>query len=235
MVMTGLARKSERGSGKDGDTFTVTHFIYSNFRRQKLRYGLTTFGVTVCIIFFIVVASLSLGLAEKLEGDDDKEPSPDDEKTSLDKPRDEVRDISQDVEGSVVGWLYLTAVLIFASAIAIVSNTLFMSISERRKEIGVLKALGISNAQVYRIFFLESLMISLVALLIGIFAGAHLANNIFNSIYEKGGSGIFFAPTTTPPVIIFVTFLLSMGVAGIAALYPARMAAKMTPVEALRD
>ena len=52
---------------KDPPPLSLYNYVLSNIQRHKLRYGLTIFGLIICIVFFIIVASLSIGLYEPTE------------------------------------------------------------------------------------------------------------------------------------------------------------------------
>ena len=203
----------------------------TNFRKHKLRYGLTIFGLVTCIIFFIIVASLSIGLYEPLEPEtptDEITPEPTEH---FEDP--EVLSLDQDVKRTIVNWLYATAVLIFATAVAGVANTMLMSMVERKREIGILKSVGITQKEIIQLFFMESFIICMIAFIIGTLIGLHLANNIFNYI-GPGGDSLFFGTMRTPPVVVFAAFVIVFVVGILAGILPAYRAAKLSPVDALK-
>jgi cell division protein FtsX len=208
------------------------NYIFANFRRHKLRYSLTIFGLVVCIIFFIIIASLSIGLYEPTEPE-----TPTDEVTPGDTVQEpvpeEVLDLDQDVKQTIVNWLYLTAVLIFATAVAGIANTVLMSMLERKREIGILKSVGLTRRQITELFFAETFMICFIAFAIGSVAGLHLANNIFNYLGEDS-QHLFFGTLRTPPVVLLAAFIIVFVVGLLAGVLPARRAAKLSPIEALK-
>ncbi len=210
--------------------FNVFEYIYRNFRHHKLRYGLTITGLSICVAFFIIVASLSMGLYEKIEY------KPSGENTT---PREtdelEALELDNDLKTTLVNWLYSVSVILFATAVAGVSNTMVMAMQERRREIGILKAVGITKRQIMKLFLIESLWLSCIAWVIGWVIGAHLANNIFGILHDQDPNGIFFAPMLTTPVIIFTAFLLVVIVGALSAVYPAKKAAELEPIVAMKD
>jgi hypothetical protein len=206
----------------------VFNYILANFRRHKLRYGLTIFGLTVCTIFFILIASLSIGLYEPTEPE-----TPTEEITPVDQPIDPaVLELDQNVKQTIVNWLYLTSVLIFITATAGVANTMLISMLERKREIGILKSVGLNRKEILQIFFAESFSMCSIAMVVGVLLGIHLSNNVFN--YIEYGQYIFFGTMRTPPVVIGAAFIIVFVVGVLAALVPAFRAAKLTPIEALR-
>lgn len=111
-----------------------------------------------------------------------------------------------------------------------VINIMLVSVTERTREIGLRKALGATSTSVLWQFFLEGLLITVVSGAIGVGGAAGLMH-LLNSFPAPDGFD--------PPRIVPISAALAMGslaLAGIVAgLYPARKAAMMTPVEALRQ
>jgi len=111
-----------------------------------------------------------------------------------------------------------------------VINIMLVAVSERTREIGLRKALGASNRSILLQFFLEGILLTLLSGLIGMgFAGALMA-----LLGTQPGPGNF-----DPPKLVPASALLAIGcltLAGVVAgLYPARKAAMLPPVEALRQ
>lgn len=115
-------------------------------------------------------------------------------------------------------------------------NTLVMSILERRREIGIMKALGASDADVKRLFFAEASAMGLVGGTLGVALGWGLGRAI------NFGANIYLQRRDLPPETIWsVPWWLVAGAIGFAVLvslvsglYPAARAAKLDPVQALR-
>jgi len=212
------------------NTISVYNYVISNFKRNKLRYGLTIFGLIVCVVFFIIIASLSIGLYEPTEPE-----TPTGEITPEDPIIDEsVIELDQDVKKTIVNWLYATSVLIFATATAGVANTMLISQLERKREIGILKSIGFTRKEIMQIFLTESFIICMIAFLIGVIVGVHLSNNIFNNIGPESGGTLFFGTMRTTPVVIFAAFIIVFVVGLLAGVLPAYRAAKLTPIDALK-
>ena len=107
----------------------------------------------------------------------------------------------------------------------------YISVLERTKEIGILRSIGASKKDVSRVFNAETLIIGLVAGLIGIVVTL-LLNIPINMIIKSivGISNISKLPTAGAIILV----VISIGLTMIAGLIPARFAAKRDPVEALR-
>ena len=108
----------------------------------------------------------------------------------------------------------------------------YISVLERTKEIGILRAIGASKKDISRVFNAETLIVGLTAGLIGI--GVTLLLNIpINAIIKSisGVPGIASLPVVGGIVLVIISVLLTV----IAGLIPSRVASKKDPVEALRS
>jgi putative ABC transport system permease protein len=125
-----------------------------------------------------------------------------------------------------------------------VSNIMLIVVKERTKEIGIRKAIGASPASVVGLVLLESILITTIAGYIGLVLGTGLMEglNFFveqqyaASAATNGGSGetIFRNPTVDLNIAVTATMLLVFAGA-IAGYIPAKRAARIKPIEALRD
>jgi len=121
-------------------------------------------------------------------------------------------------------------IAILVGAIGIM-NTMFTSVRERTREIGIMKAIGAKNSAVLTIFLVEAGIIGLGGGIGGIILGVTLAEAI--ELYGQANPSFYFSASITPGLIIFsITFSFLIG--SFAGLFPARRAAKLKPVEALR-
>lgn len=117
-----------------------------------------------------------------------------------------------------------------------ITNTMIMSIMERYREIGIMKALGASDDDVRKIFFVESAVIGFVGGVVGIVLGwlttrgINAVANIF--VEQQSGTSLdfFYFPLWLVGASVFFSVVISL----LAGLYPANRAAKIEPVEALR-
>ncbi len=128
----------------------------------------------------------------------------------------------------VLGGIASIALIVAGVGIA---NTMFASIMERTKDIGVMKAIGATNYNVMEIFLVESALLGFFGGLIGCTIGFILSQ----IITLVAGS---FLPVPFETVVTIETIIMSLGfsiiVGIVSGLWPARKAAKMQPVEALR-
>jgi putative ABC transport system permease protein len=139
----------------------------------------------------------------------------------------------RDVNKQINQLLYLVYGLLGMSvviAVIGVVNTMALSVFERSRELGMLRAIGLDRPGVRRMIKLESLMISLLGALLGLVLGTFLAwgaGKVAQAAFDRysmqvpwGSYGIFFA------------LALAMGV--LAALWPARQAARLNPLQAIK-
>ena len=136
--------------------------------------------------------------------------------------------------------LMMNASSVFALFIGmfIIYNSFATAVSERRKEIGVLRALGASRAQVRLLFLLESAVAGLLGSLAGIIAGTFIARGIAASIggliHDVYGVARQAVHPTATPGLLAVSLAIGIGASMIAAWIPARAAAAVDPVRALQ-
>jgi putative ABC transport system permease protein len=115
-------------------------------------------------------------------------------------------------------------------------NTLTISLLERTKEIGIMKALGAKDKSIYTIFLTESTIIAFFGGLVGIFSAFVLGYglNIFVTILAQRAGGEAVAIFQPPTLFILLIFTFSLLVGLGTGLYPARRAARLNPLDALR-
>jgi putative ABC transport system permease protein len=115
-------------------------------------------------------------------------------------------------------------------------NTLVMAILERRREIGILKALGASDGDVKKLFFTEAGCMGFLGGLFGVLLGWAIGRgiNFGANVYLHRQNLPSIELTAVPVWMVFFAIAISIGVSLAAGLYPASRAAKLNPVEALR-
>ena len=135
------------------------------------------------------------------------------------------------------GMTCVAGVALLVSSLGI-ANTMLMSVLERRREIGIMKAVGAANWQLQTIFVIEGGLIGLVGGALGLllawsisFPGDGWVRSMVHRDMNIDLTGSIFA---FPGWIGMTVVLSTVGVTIVAALYPARRAAKVDPVSALR-
>jgi len=141
----------------------------------------------------------------------------------------------------------IAAISLLVAGIGIM-NIMIVSLIERTREIGILKALGMKSRTVLLIFLSESVIIGLIGAVIGVVLGWGLANMVA-IVFSGGGpfqgigenqtatrienAGMTITPVLSP-IVFMGSLVFGIGVSVIFALYPAWRASKLKPVEALR-
>ncbi len=138
------------------------------------------------------------------------------------------------IDGIVLVLNAFAVIALLAASFGIV-NTLFMSVQERTREIGLMKAMGMGNGRVFSLFSIEAAFIGFLGSAIGVavamVAGAGLSGILSRSLLSNlpGLTLIAFDPLS-----ILVIILVVMAIAFLAGTLPAARAARADPVESLR-
>ncbi len=131
----------------------------------------------------------------------------------------------------VIGFIIVIALISVVVSAINTANTMFTSILERTKEIGVLKAIGAQNKEILILFLLESSILGLLAGIIGVIVGAALSS-LGGVILENLGWG-FLQPSYNW-ILIVGCILFSTAVGTFSGLLPAYGASRQNPVDSLR-
>ncbi|WP_455392309.1 ABC transporter permease [[Eubacterium] cellulosolvens] len=137
------------------------------------------------------------------------------------------------IKNTIDSWLLIMSVIFVFIILAGVSNTMSMSVLERRREIGILKAIGVKRKGIILLILFEALFICGIALIIGLIFGS-LVSLYFSMNFDPYNISIFIAPAKITPMVIILASVLSLGFGVLSSLYPARKALKLDPVEVFR-
>ena len=115
-----------------------------------------------------------------------------------------------------------------------IANTFRIIVTQRTKELALLRALGASARQVNQMVLIEAVVIGAIASVVGIFAGFGLALLLKVGL-EAFGIALPTAPATLQPRTVVISLIVGMGVTLVSALLPARRASRVPPIAALRE
>ncbi|WP_344892866.1 ABC transporter permease [Actinomadura meridiana] len=125
--------------------------------------------------------------------------------------------------------LAFALISIFVGAF-IIFNTFSMLVAQRTRELALLRAVGAARAQVTRAVIGEAVAVGVVGSTLGLLAGAGLASLLQSQVGDAGDGGLTF--TATP---VIWSYVVGIVVTVVSAYFPARRAAKIPPVAAMRD
>lgn len=135
-----------------------------------------------------------------------------------------------------LGMGVILLLIVVVAAFNIVSN-LTMVVADKTKEIGILKAMGMTARSVRRVFLTQGLVIGFAGTFLGLVLGLVVSVALGKYKLIKLDPAIYFIdhlPVTTEWSDVALTVLASVLIAGLATLYPAQQAAKLYPIEAIR-
>ncbi len=135
-----------------------------------------------------------------------------------------------------LGMSFILLLIVIVAAFNIVS-TLTMVVTDKTREIGILRAMGMPARSIRRIFFAQGIVIGVVGTVTGLLLG--LAASVALDRYKLIAldPSVYFIdhlPVDTQPPDVALIVLASLGIAALATIYPAVQAARLYPVEAIR-
>jgi len=116
-------------------------------------------------------------------------------------------------------------------------GTLTMVVADKTREIGILRAMGLTSPSVGRIFLLQGAVIGVVGTTLGLVAGLVVAYVVDKSGWIRINPAVYFIdhlPVHVEALDVAVVVVASLAIAVLATVYPSRSAAGLTPVEAIR-
>lgn len=135
-----------------------------------------------------------------------------------------------------LGMGVILLLIVIVAAFNIVSN-LTMVVADKTREIGILRAMGMTARSIRRIFFLQGLVIGVAGTALGVVVGLIVSTMIGTRKLIPLDPAVYFIdhlPSATEPMDVVLTVLASIAVAALATWYPAQQAARLYPLEAIR-
>ena len=151
----------------------------------------------------------------------------------LQAERSETRtqEISGQLQGFKIALLFFAGTSLFVGAF-LVFNALSMTILERTRELGMLRALGSTRAMIARSVVVEAMLLGMIGSLLGVLFGYGMARGL---VYLFGKAFLFeITSLVLSPFALVSAIVVGIAVTVVAALYPAIRAGRVSPVEAMR-
>jgi len=142
------------------------------------------------------------------------------------------------VESFLVIFNVITTLLVGLASISLlvgaigIANTMYTAVLERTREIGIMKSIGAKNSDILTIFLIESSLIGLIGGIIGVILGAgisKIAESLIGNFLGEGFFQVFLPWWLMAGAIVFAVIIGTL-----SGILPARQAAGMNPVDALR-
>jgi len=141
------------------------------------------------------------------------------------------QEISGQLQGFKIALLFFAGTSLFVGAF-LVFNALSMTILERTRELGMLRALGSTRAMIARSVIVEAMLLGVLGSLLGVLFGYGMARGL---VYLFGRAFLFeITSLVLSPFALVSAIVVGIAVTVVAALYPAMKAGRVSPVEAMR-
>lgn len=141
-----------------------------------------------------------------------------------------------EVNKSLISLVGFIVALIIISTIAVIYNSFNISVIERISQFGILRCVGSTPQQIRKIVFKEALIISAFGIPLGLFSGTIAMKIVFYIIGHIGADKFFNdIHVVISPLVIIVSTILGLLTVYASAYIPARMASKISPLEAVRN
>ncbi|MBI4439725.1 ABC transporter permease [Candidatus Woesearchaeota archaeon] len=201
-------------------------------------YDAMTEALGIGKIQSLIVATVQKGYEPEKVAEDLKKAFRKDRNLKKGKEDFEIQTPKQVVEtfGNILG--VVEAVLAGIAGISIlvggvgIMNTMYTSVLERTREIGIMKSVGARNNHIFGLFLIESGMLGAAGGIIGVLLGVGLSKFVEIVVGSALGTGLLKASFSIPIIIASVAFSFLVG--SLSGFFPAYQASKLKPVEALR-
>ena len=132
----------------------------------------------------------------------------------------------------------LVASLVIIATIATIYNSFSIAISERKKQFGILNSIGATKSQIMKLVFLEGFLVSIVGIPIGLLSGTVAIDIVFKVIktfFKTSMFGELGLRVVFSPIVLIISTLVILLTIFISAIIPAINAAKISPLEAIKN
>ena len=147
----------------------------------------------------------------------------------IEETQDEVGEFISVFGNGLLGFAFVTA---FVAAF-IINNVFQITIGQRLRELALMRAIGASGTQVKRLIRIEALLVGIIGTVLGVLAGLVVARLIV-AAFNAAGAGFPTPDLVLLPRTIIVAAIVGIGVTMLSVIVPARRAAKIPPLAAMR-
>lgn len=133
--------------------------------------------------------------------------------------------------------MFIILTLITIVACFNIASTLIITVTEKTKDIGILKAIGVTNKSIMKIFTLEGFLIGIIGVFFGVITGLSICGLLSKYKFIQLPPDIYYIQNLPVRVEILDSFLIVISallISLVAGIYPAFVASRLNPVEALR-
>ncbi len=128
---------------------------------------------------------------------------------------------------------YMIQVFVLLAVLLGISSVLAISVVQKSRQIGILKAMGIRNRTSRQIFLIQGFLLGLIGAVIGV--GLGLGLSALFSTFVRNTDGTPLVPFYFDPLFVGLSFLIAVTAATVSAMIPARKSAKLNPIEVIRN
>lgn len=142
------------------------------------------------------------------------------------------------INGGIDKIIILVTSLVIICTIATVYNAFSISISERKKQFGILNSIGATKSQTTKLVLMEAFLVSVIGIPLGLLAGTFAIDIVFKiigSLYGSSMIGELGLRVVYSPMVIILSAIIVIITILISAILPARQAAKISPLEAIKN
>ncbi len=128
---------------------------------------------------------------------------------------------------------YMIQVFVLLAVLLGISSVLAISVVQKSRQIGILKAMGIRNRTSRQIFLIQGFLLGLIGALAGV--GLGLGLSAVFSTFVRNADGTPLVPFYFDPVFVSLSFLIAVAAATVSSMIPAGKSAKLNPIEVIRN
>jgi len=128
---------------------------------------------------------------------------------------------------------YMIQLFVIISVVLGIASVLAISVMQKSKQIGILKAMGIRNSQASRIFFYQGLILGVLGGILGIVLGFGLSYSF--TFFARNPDGTPIVALAIDPAFFALSFVIAVTASSLAALVPARKSSRLDPIEVIKN